>query len=469
MFVGREKELLLLESLYDSNRFEMLVVHGRRRVGKSFLLSHFANRHRGNTIFFTADKSSERVNVENFCSEMKNIVKTGDFLGSFSSWYDVFSFLGAAESTERTVIVMDEFTYLLKADPSFDSKLQNAIDRILKQRNVFLILCGSEISVMERLFDDSSKPLYGRKTAELKLEPFSYTEARRFFPNYNEEDSIVAYSILGGIPLYLSLFDDSLSIRDNVIKNCLESSGYLFNEVETLLQMELKESGFYKEILLAINSGALALGEIKNKVSSDSAKIAKYLAVLMNLGIIKKETPCGERERSRNTLYSMADNYFAFYFQFIYRNRNSLNGLIPPAGFFDRFIGKERLGSFIGHRFEGICESYLKARFYAGRMPFYATDIGRWWGGSRISKEPVEIDVLALDDENALICECKYTERPFDEKQLSDLFESGTCIDRKNKYYMIFSKSGVTSSVLEKVAGLNNFKIVGLLDLFERP
>ena len=97
MFVGREKELLLLESLYDSNRFEMLVVHGRRRVGKSFLLSHFANRHRGNTIFFTADKSSERVNVENFCSEMKNIVKTGDFLGSFSSWYDVFSFLGAAE------------------------------------------------------------------------------------------------------------------------------------------------------------------------------------------------------------------------------------------------------------------------------------------------------------------------------------------------------------------------------------
>jgi len=123
MFVGREKELRLLESLYDSNRFEMLVVHGRRRVGKSFLLSHFANRHRSNTIFFTADKSSERVNVENFCSEMKNIVKTGDFLGAFSSWYDVFSFFGASESTERTVIVMDEFTYLLKVDPAFDFQI----------------------------------------------------------------------------------------------------------------------------------------------------------------------------------------------------------------------------------------------------------------------------------------------------------------------------------------------------------
>ena len=251
-FVGRNTELAFLEKLYDSKTFEMLILHGRRRVGKSYLLGHFANLHSKNTVYFIGDKSSEKTNVKNFCEELNRVLNAGDFLNSFEQWSDVYSFIKNTEITERLVIIIDEFTYLFNSNPAFDSGLQIAIDTILKKKNIFLILCGSEVSVIEDLIDNSSKPLYGRKTAELKLFPFTYKEARDFFPNYDNEQALTAYSILGGIPFYLSLFDDSRSIKENIITLCLSTTGVLFNEIETLLRMELKETYFYKNIMLAI-------------------------------------------------------------------------------------------------------------------------------------------------------------------------------------------------------------------------
>ncbi|MBR4599309.1 MAG: AAA family ATPase [Treponema sp.] len=465
IFLGRGAELGFLEHLYNSSHFEMLILHGRRRVGKSYLLGHFSNLHKENTIFFTADKSSEKTNVQAFCEEMNRVLNVGDFVKSFETWRDVYSFFKERESNERLVIIIDEFTYLYNSNPAYDSGLQNAIDRILKDKNIFLILCGSEVSVIEEIIDNSSKPLYGRKTAELKLLPFTYKEAREFFPNYSKEDCIKAYSILGGIPLYLSLFDDRLSIKDNIIRNCLSSTGVLFNEIDTLLRMELKETYFYKNIMLAINSGASTFNKIKDKVDGDSAKVAKYMNVLINLGFIKKEVPCGEKSNSRNTLYSICDNYFAFYFAFIYKRQNMLNGLISPSLFYEREITKDRLNTFIGHRFEDICETYLRELFYNGNMPFFAENLGRWWGNNPVLKRQEEIDLLATDDENALFCECKYTEEKFDEKQLKDLQDSSLCINREHKHFMIFSKNGVTSGVESKIKGDDSYRVVTLSEM----
>ena len=464
-FIGRKRELSLLDSLYNSDTFEMLIMHGRRRVGKSYLLAHFAKLHSENTIFFTGDKSSEKTNVQNFCEELKRVLKVSDFIDSFEKWSDIYSFFKDKELKERLVIIIDEFTYLYNSNPAYDSGLQNAIDRILKNKNIFLILCGSEVSVIEEIIDNSSKPLYGRKTAELKLLPFDYIEARDFFPNYSKEDYIKAYSILGGIPLYLKLFDDRLSVKENVIKNCLSQTGVLFNEIETLLRMELKETYFYKNIMLAINAGASTFNTIKERVDENSAKVAKYMNVLCNLGFIKKEVPCGEKSNSRNTLYSICDNYFAFYFMFIFKKQNMLNGLISPELYFEREINDERLNVFIGHRFETICETYLKKLFYNGKMPFFAENLGRWWGNNPVLKKQEEIDLLALDDENALICECKYTTEKFDEKQLKDLQDSALCINRANKRYMIFSKNGVSLGVASKIKGDASYSVVTIDEL----
>ncbi len=467
-FVGRKKELALMEKLYNSSKFEMLIMHGRRRVGKSYLLGHFAKLHEKNTVYFIGDKSSEKLNVQNFCEELNKILKAGDFLKSFEKWSDIYSYLRNVELPERLVLIIDEFTYLYNSNAAYDSRLQIAIDTILKKKNIFLILCGSEVSVIEEIIDNSSKPLYGRKTAELKLLPFTYKEAKAFFPNYSNEEVITAYSIVGGIPLYLSLFDDKLSIKENVITNCLSTTGVLFNEIETLLRMELKETYFYKNIMLAINAGASAFNIIKDKVGEEPAKVAKYLNVLCNLGFIKKEIPCGEKQNSRNSLYSICDNYFSFYFMFIYKKQNMLNGLISPELFYERELTKERLSTFIGHRFEGICETYLKDLFFNGKMPFFAENLGRWWGNNPVLKKQEEIDLLAIDDGNALFCECKYTFQKFDEKQFKDLEDSALCINRANKYFMIFSKTGITSGVEKKIAGNEKYTVITLDDLFEK-
>ncbi len=466
IFIGREKELDYLESLYASNKFEMLILHGRRRVGKSYLLSHFARIHKESAVYFTADKSSEKSNVQNFCKELNRTLGKGDFTRAFSQWNEVYSFIDSLEIKDKLIIIIDEFTYLHHSNKAFDSILQNAIDNIFRNKNILLILCGSEVSVIEELIDTQSKPLYGRKTADLKLLPFSYKEARRFFPRYSDEEALAVYSILGGIPLYLSLFDDSLSIKENVIYNCLSTTGYLFSEVDTVLRMELQETHLYKNIMEAINAGASTFSSIREQIDEVPAKISKYINVLINLGIIKREVPCGEKEKTRNTLYSINDNYFAFYFMFIYKHRNMLNGLISPTLFYERELTNEKLNAFIGHRFESICEAYLKDRFYSGRMPFYAEHLGRWWGSNPILKRPEEIDILALDEENALFSECKYREVPFDEKQLSDLLDSSLCINRKNKYFVIFSKKGITAGVQRKIEGNSAYMIVGISDLY---
>ena len=465
--IGRSKEIALMEELYYSRKFEMLLMHGRRRVGKTFLLSYFSSLHEENTVFFTGDKTPEKTNVQAFCKELNKVLHAGEYLLSLETWNDVYSFLKDRDFPERLVIIIDEFTYLYKSNPAYDSGLQNAIDKILRTKNIFLILCGSEVSVIEEIFDDSTKPLYGRKTASLKLEPFSYKEARQFFPKYSDEQAFTAYSIVGGIPLYLALFDDSVSVRKNIIRHCLSTTGYLFDEIETLLRMELKETHFYKSIMLAINAGATTFNEIKTKVDEDAAKVAKYINVLIHLGFIKKETPCGEKEKTRNTLYTIADNYFAFYFTFIHKHKNMLNGLISPEAYYDRELTKEKLSAYLGHRFEGICASYLREQFYAGKMPFFAEHLGRWWGTHPLLKRPEEIDLLALDAENALFAECKCTAEPFNEKQLADLEESSQCIDRPKKWFVIFSKNGVTDGVKKKIAENPAYRVVTLAGLFE--
>ena len=466
MFIGRKKELQFLENLCASKKFEMLIMHGRRRVGKSFLLAHFASNHNQDTVFFTADKGSEKDNVQRFCMELKRVLNAGDFLDSLETWQSVYSFIESTEITKRITIIIDEFTYLYNSNPAYDSGLQNAIDRILKNKNIFLILCGSEVSVIEELFDNSTKPLYGRKTADLKLKPFTYKEAKAFFPKYNNEEILTAYSILGGMPLYLSLFDDSLSIRENIIKNCLSTTGYLFNEIDTLLRMELKETFFYKNIMLAINSGASTLNDIKTKIGEDSAKIAKYINVLVNLGFIKAETPVGEKVKTRNTLYSIDDNYFAFYFRFIYKHLNMLNGLISPVIYYNKEFTTENLNTYIGHRFEQICSQFLKEKAYNGELPFFAEEVGRWWGNNPIEKRQEEIGIVAQDSENAILCECKYTEKPFDEKELSDLQASAPCIKRNNKYFWIFSRKGVSAEVKKIIQNQSNYKVITVKDLF---
>ena len=448
MFIGREKELLQLKKLYLSNKFEMLIVHGRRRVGKSYLLSHFCEEIK-NYIYFTADKDTEFNNAKRFSKLLANKLNK-NYISSFSSWNEIYDFFESYEFSEKLVIVIDEFTYLTYQDVAYESKLQNAIDRILKNKNILLVLCGSEVSTIENIINNASHPLYGRKTSEMKIMPFNYYEIVDFFPNYSYQEIIETYMILGGIPLYLSIFNKDKSLKENIIENILSTNGYLYKEVETCLKMELNEPYLYLSILNSIKYKKLNLNDISTLVNENNAKVNKYLRILTNLSIIKKEKPVGEKENARNTLYSIEDNFFAFYFTFVYEKEDMLNGLISADKFYDLYLKNDQLMTYFGRRFERVCLQYVIKQSYEGKLPFYIEMIGSWWGNNKKEKKQEEIDIVGLSSSSALIGEVKYTNNKFDIKEFNDLVTSSYCIDKENKYLYAFSKSGFTNDLIKE-------------------
>ncbi len=202
-FIGRKKELALLEDLHGSGRFEMLILHGARWTGKSYLLARFASMHPASTVFFTAGKGGEARNVQSFCAELSRTLRFGEHLQALTAWREVFSCLDEHLPDQRLAIIIDEFTRLMASDKGWDSKLQIAIDRILRRRSVFLILSSSDEGAVEDAVFSASSPLYGRMTAQLRLEPFGYREARGFFPRYGSREALEAYCVMGGTPCCL--------------------------------------------------------------------------------------------------------------------------------------------------------------------------------------------------------------------------------------------------------------------------
>lgn len=405
-----------------------------------------------------ADKSNEENNVKLFVKELKKIYNFL-YLDNFSSWYEVFDFLNNIEIKERLTIIIDEFSYLLFKDDAFDSKLQNAIDNILKNKNIFLILCGSEVGTIINLINDSSKPLYGRKTAELELKSLNYLEAREFFPKYNNLDALKAYLILGGTPMYLSLFNDTLSLKENIIRNIISNTGFLFNEVENLLRTEFKEITLYYNILKIINCKKLNLNDIASKVYEDNAKVAKYLNILIKINLVSKFIPVGEKENKRNALYGIVDNYFSFYFTFIAPNLNVLNGLMSSNAFYDNYLNVNELNNFFGPRYELVCHDFIKMAVYNEELPQIKM-LGYWWG--KINGLAIEIDVLGLNDNLALIGECKFGNKIYNDVDFNKLIDSTNFIKKENKLYLIFNVSNVS------INNKNNVICVDLDKLYKK-
>lgn len=454
MLIGRKKELSFLNELYNSDKFEFLILHGRRRIGKSYLLTNFI-KDKKNSIYYVADKSNEENNVKLFVKELKKIYNFL-YLDNFSSWYEVFDFLNNIEIKERLTIIIDEFSYLLFKDDAFDSKLQNAIDNILKNKNIFLILCGSEVGTIINLINDSSKPLYGRKTAELELKSLNYLEAREFFPKYNNLDALKAYLILGGTPMYLSLFNDTLSLKENIIRNIISNTGFLFNEVENLLRTEFKEITLYYNILKIINYKKLNLNDIASKVYEDNAKVAKYLNILIKINLVNKFIPVGEKENKRNALYGIVDNYFSFYFTFIAPNLNVLNGLMSSNAFYDNYLNVNELNNFFGPRYELICHDFIKMAIYNKELPQIKM-LGYWWG--KINNIATEIDILGLNDNLAIIGECKFRNKNYNDVDFKKLVDSTNFIKKKNKIYLIFNISNISINNKNNIICINLDKL----------
>ena len=464
MFVGRQQELNKLNKMYESNQFEFAVIYGRRRVGKTTLIREFCKDKQA--IYFVAREANDLINIENFSADVFKVTsKASEGNVCFSNWERAYDYIDQVSHDKRMILVIDEYPYLAQNNRAISSTLQAHIDMKLKDGKLFLILCGSSMSFMEYQVLGYKSPLYGRRTAQFKIKPFTYYEAAQMLPGYTMEDQAILYGVTGGVPEYLSRISLNLSMKDNIVNLFLSESGHLFEEPVNLLKQELREPATYNGIIAAIANGASKLYEIATKNGLESNKSSKYISALIALGIIKKEKPLTEDE-SRKSIYLLEDQMFRFWYRFIPGNMSSIvTGLGEVV--YEKAIAPG-LPNYMGLIFEQISTQYLLKENVKQSLPFVFGRIGRWWGNNPEKKRQEEIDILAVDDENAIFGECKWRNEPVGNSILNDLIEkSGIFHQYKSKYYMLFSKSGFTKEIEETAALLGNVWLFDLKKLYE--
>ena len=289
MFIGRERELQALERLFYSDHFEFAVIYGRRRVGKTALISRFIQDK--DAIYFMGVESSEKQNLENLSKSIMEYSSGIEAETSFLSFQAALEYVFRLAEKKRVILTIDEYPYVARASKSLASTLQLLIDKYKEASKLMLILCGSSMSYMEDQVLAYKAPLYGRRTAQFKILPFNFFETCRYFRNFSPSDCALIYGIAGGTPQYLLQMDDSMSVDENIKNTFLNSSSALFEEPENLLKQEVREPSLYNAIISAIATGASKLSEISTKVGENSSTCTAYLKNLISLGLVRRETP----------------------------------------------------------------------------------------------------------------------------------------------------------------------------------
>lgn len=462
MFIGRKREITALDKLYNSNKFEFAVIYGRRRVGKTALINHFIDDKE--SIYFMGVESNEKQNLENFSKSIIEYSSGIEAETSFLSFQAALEYVFKLSERKRLILVIDEYPYVARSSKSLASTLQLLIDKYKDTSQLMLILCGSLMSYMEDEVLAYKSPLYGRRTAQMKIQPFSFEETCRCFKNFSDEDKALAYGIVGGTPQYLLQMDDRLSIEDNIKNTYLNPISFLYEEPTNLLKQEVREPAIYTAIITAIAVGASRMSDISNKVGEDSNICANYLKSLINLGIVKKETPYGEKT-SRKSIYSIEDNMFRFWYRFVPNNNSVI--MRGAADIVYRRI-EPQLSEYMGAVFEGMCKQYLWKLLLDGNSPVEFSELGRWWGNDPIEKKQTEIDIMGEQDKKtALFGECKWTNEKIDLGVLETLIKRSKLFSYINVHLFLFSKSGFTKGCIDKANELGNVSLVTYADMLK--
>ncbi len=444
-FVNREAEIQFLLDRTESNQAELIVVYGRRRIGKTELLKEAFKKRKA--IYFVADLGADQDQRRRF-SEVIQALYPSPLLQTDppSQWDSLFRYLFDLGKKERIVLVIDEFPYLCSSGPALPSIVQRIWDEAGKQSKVCLILCGSFVSFMEREILGHKSPLYGRRTGQLLLQSLPLNSLKGFFPGYSAEERISAYAILGGVPAYLIQFSDKISLRQNIEKQILNPTAFLYDEVRFILMEELRDPKLYLSILQSIAFGNTRLNDIVQRTGIERGPVSKYLSVLQDLRLIEREIPTTEKhpEKSRKGIYRLSDNFFRFWFRFVLPQRSRL---VESGG--RRILEREilpHLDNFIGQVFDKICVEILRYLRGLGRINLDYDRAGRWWDGNE------EIDLVSTSaDIPVFVAECKWSKKAVGIDVLKNLQRKVPLLAPEGRTANIrlglFSRSGFTEEL----------------------
>lgn len=450
MFVDRQKELTFLNSLLTRKHpgpAQMILMYGRRRVGKSELLLHWAEQSGLEYTYWEAVKENANQQRAHFFGKLLNVPATAAPV--YRSWTDLWDAASSQLREKRRILILDELPYAAHADSAMLSALQNAWDQHFQKSKIIIALCGSHVHVMETLFSKQS-PLFGRITAQWHLEPLPFSSLTEFFPKWDPTERVAAYAIVGGIPAYLNWLDPELDLIGNIRRVIMSPGSTFMAEPAFLLYDEVREPASYLSILKAIGSGAHTLTEISNRAFLPSTSVNFYLRTLQDLRLVERRLPVTQdreqRSRSRSGRYHLSDPYFRFYFHFLepYVSASPVDS--------DRVIDnmKQNLRGFVGSTaFEELARSWVITQGQAGKLSFVPEAVGSHWS------RRVQVDVVAINRKtrDILLGECKWGEDTVSREIVLDLIENKTPLvlkdiwDGKSNWkvhYALFARRGFT-------------------------
>lgn len=462
MFIGRKDELDFLEARYQARGGQLVVLYGRRRVGKTETLRKFCEGKEH--VFYSCTECTDELQLQAFSSRMlSKDIPAAKYVKAFGSWEQALGSISELPARGKRLLVIDEFPYMVKGNPSIPSILQNLWDSRLKDEDVMIVLCGSAMSFLEKEVLAEKNPLYGRATGILKMAEMGFYDAIEFFPDYSNLDKIVAYAVLGGIPHYLKQFDQSRPLEDNIRQSILERGSILYNEVEFLMRQQLRETTVYNTIIGAVAMGNTKLNDIFQKTQIDRSKLTVYLRNLIDLGIVRREFPVSEGVKAQANvqrgLYQVADNFFRFWYAFVFPHMSELE-VGDARGIYEYAI-KPELEQYTSRIYEDVCREYLRRQNRQDLLPFHFTSIGRWWN------KDAEIDIMATDPGKSsfLVGECKFRNSALDLSEMNAALAKFEPSQTTSVHYYLFSKSGFTDGVRKK-AEEQDIRLVGLGEMF---
>lgn len=442
-FLGRKAELQKLSSEYNRES-SFVVMYGRRRVGKTTLIKEFIKDKKA--LYFL---STSELEINNRNRLIKSIA---DFTGmpylknsNFDNWYDIFEIIVNYQPEEKKIIVIDEFQYLVNANPSFTSIFQRIWDDILKDNNIMVILCGSYISMMTTQVLHYSSPLYGRRTCQMKLKPLKFTEIKEGFRNLRFNELVSLYAVTGGVPKYLEFFDNNLGFFENIKNEILDKNGFLYEEPTFLLQKEVRETMTYFSMIQTIADNNHKLSKIASALEVPSTKLTPYIKTLMDLSLVEKRVPVTERNpsKSKKGLYYIEDNFIEFWFRFVYPYKSQLE--MENIQYVVDKIKNNLIDNHVSFVYEDICREQFVNQ--SSELGFIISKIGSYWDSK------VEIDIVAIDNDNKklIVGECKYLNKPMKDSVFYNLIEKADSIkgyDDYDKVYVLFSLNGFEDRII---------------------
>jgi len=432
MFANRVEELDNLKNALRSRKPEFVVIYGRRRVGKTELLKQILQIREDAIYFLGRDEAPH-----DMLARLSSIV-AGNYEDErlrrfpFKNLDEAFYYFSERKDA---LLIFDEFPYMASSEPKLLSVMQGFCDSDMKNTKIKIFACGSSMGMVEKSLLGHTTPLYGRRTRQMKIEPMRFSALKEFFPGKSFEELLGIYAVLGGTPAYLLEFEED--IFTTIRNKFLEKDQFLFKDAEFVLRGELKEPRYYFSIIRSIASGNTGLGHIMNDTGLSKDVVSKYLATLQDLDVIERLWPVTEKPKSRKGIYKIKDNYFKFYFRFIFPNLEYIE--IGETDFLLEKI-KENFTDYLGGIFEDVLIEILKER--RDLLPFKPTKIGRWWGKGH------EIDICAIDERhgNILFLEAKYTRKKVGKELFLRLTDKAKDVKWRNKsrkeFYMLLSKGG---------------------------